>query len=123
MFIYFVKKLNNMKISIQENGTLTSITVVATFFCLWLAVFFERQVEDVLAYILILTFGILHGANDIALIQRATAPIGTRKGFVIVLLRYLVFVVMSALFFYFLPTWPCSYLFCSAVIILASNIG
>ncbi len=87
-----------------KNIDLGSFTIVATFFSLWLAIYFEETYENILAYLLILTFGILHGANDIKLLQKANKRISTKKGFLTTLIYYVLFVVGSGLLFLFIPT-------------------
>lgn len=82
---------------------LNSGMLVATFFSLWLAVYFEYAVEDTLAYILILSFGILHGANDIKLIQSTGKAEGKKYSYVRILLYYVVFVLTVAALFFFIP--------------------
>lgn len=49
-----------------------SVLIVVTVFALWFSVYFSEAVETVISYILILSFGILHGANDIELIRMTT---------------------------------------------------
>jgi Brp/Blh family beta-carotene 15,15'-monooxygenase len=85
-------------------GKLHSFIVVSTFFALWLAVFFGELVENILAYSLILTFGILHGANDLKLLQRSTHTNISGKGFATVLVYYILFVGTSLALFYFIPS-------------------
>ena len=90
----------------KEGGyfsNLNSAMLVATFFALWLAVYFEYAVEDTLAYILILSFGILHGANDIKLIQVTSLKENKRPKYLRILLYYVVFVVVVAGLFYLIP--------------------
>ncbi|MEQ5789926.1 Brp/Blh family beta-carotene 15,15'-dioxygenase [Muricauda sp. NFXS6] len=43
----------------------TSFLLVATFFGLWLSVYLPLEFELFLSYVLIISFGILHGANDV----------------------------------------------------------
>ncbi len=93
-----------MKKDRAENINLSSFIIVATFFSLWVAVFFEPAIEDFLAYFLILTFGILHGANDIKLLQKTNVVINTKIGFVTTLVYYILFVGTSILFFFYLPS-------------------
>ena len=69
----FVKILNRMKIEGDNFSKLQSGMLVATFFSLWLAVYFGNAIEEVFGYILILSFGILHGANHINLLQVTSA--------------------------------------------------
>ena len=90
----------------KEEGyfsNLNSAMLVATFFALWLAVYFEYAVEDTLAYILILSFGILHGANDIKLIQVTSLKDNKKPQYLRILLYYVVFVLVVAGLFYFIP--------------------
>ena len=90
----------------KEGGhfaNLNSAMLVATFFALWLAVYFEYTVEDTLAYILILSFGILHGANDIKLLQVTGQKENKQPKFVRILLYYAGFVLIVAGLFYLVP--------------------
>ena len=82
---------------------LNSAMLVATFFSLWLAVYFENNVENTLAYVLILSFGILHGANDIKLLQRSGKEEGKQYSFVRILVYYVMFVLAVAGLFFILP--------------------
>lgn len=76
--------------------------VPATFFCLWLTGTFAERMEQVFALVLIFTFGILHGANDIFILEHLNKR---RKGFGGrgLLLVYIGFVAVAALLFYVLP--------------------
>jgi len=82
---------------------LESFAIVATFFSLWLSVFFESYIEDVLAFILILTFGILHGSNAIKLLERSSTKMKTKKELMKASFYYAAFIIGSALLFYFMP--------------------
>ncbi len=82
---------------------LNSFIIVATFFALWLAVQFEEAVENIFAYVLILSFGILHGANDLKLIEHSDSAGFTGKRFLNTLFYYVLFVLGSAILFYFVP--------------------
>lgn len=64
MFNFIIILLNTLMI--MKNWIL-----VGTFFGLWLSTSFSSGVQSYLAYTLILTFGILHGANDINLILKS----------------------------------------------------
>ena len=92
-----------MKSEKENIGKLNSVMLVATFFSLWLAVYFENNVEDALAYILILSFGILHGANDIKLLQATSHPEKKSPGFLKILFYYVGFVLVVAGLFYLIP--------------------
>ena len=79
-----------------------SLALICTFFALWLTVFFEGAIESYFGYILIITIGILHGANDIKLIgfhNRKRKP----RNEMHVLIRYILVVALSTIFFVFLP--------------------
>ncbi len=80
---------------------LNNFSLVATFFSLWLAVFFEDVVEDIFAYLLIFTFGILHGANDLKLISHYRNAMSDSRRFSLTFLYYILFVAVCALLFYF----------------------
>ncbi len=77
--------------------------IVVTFFFLWVTVFFDVKVEALLGYFLIFTFGIFHGSNDLKLIQKSTSY---SKGsfFLRALGSYLAVVILTALFFSFIPS-------------------
>lgn len=90
----------------SEGGYFTNLNsakLVATFFALWFAVYFEHSVEDSLAYVLILSFGILHGANDIKLLQVAGNQEVKKKSLLRILMYYVVFVLVVAGLFYLIP--------------------
>lgn len=70
--------------------------VVATFFCLWLSTQFRPSIQDFLAYGLILTFGILHGANDIFL-ARKLGP--NKDSFTKILIPYIIVIGIVSLVF------------------------
>lgn len=79
-----------------------SILIVITFFSLWISVYFSTAVENFLAYFLILSFGIFHGANDLRLIERKQL---NYKGVVFtkVLSTYLLFIGLTASIFFLFP--------------------
>lgn len=79
-----------------------SFTIVTTFFTLWLAVSFEEQTEDFMAYLLIFSFGILHGANDIKLVQSLHKD-QKRLTFFKTLLYYVLVVSLGVILFYYVP--------------------
>lgn len=101
MFNFYIKKLNILKNKELFYANLTNASLIGTFFSLWLAVFFEDDMENIFAYFLILTFGIVHGANDLKLIQ----GIGIFKkiNFLKILSYYIAFILLSSAFFYFIP--------------------
>ena len=82
---------------------LRNAMMVATFFFLWLAIFFGESVEETLAFTLIFSFGILHGANDLEILRRKGLPNSKGTSGWKMLLAYIGFVLVSALLFYFMP--------------------
>lgn len=97
----------NLSIIMKERAlffnNLRSFTLIATFFSLWFAVYFQDNVEDFFAYFLILSLGILHGANDIKLIEKTSKTV-QKKRFYKILILYLLIISISIILFYFLPT-------------------
>ena len=96
--------MNKVKNRIAYFAKLESVIVVSTFFSLWLAVIFEDALEYIVAYLFILSFGILHGANDLNLILKNTKNTGTSKNYLKVLLYYVLFVLASIGLFYLIPS-------------------
>ncbi|MFS4445040.1 Brp/Blh family beta-carotene 15,15'-dioxygenase [Maribacter sp. 2307UL18-2] len=82
---------------------MSNFMVVTTFFSLWLAVQFEEFIENIFAYVLILSLGIIHGANDLKLIQHSNSSRSTKISYVRTLTYYILFVLGSALLFYYVP--------------------
>jgi Brp/Blh family beta-carotene 15,15'-monooxygenase len=52
-----------------KNYNHENITLYFTFFLLWVSIQFGEVVEDFLAYIMVITLGILHGANDLLILS------------------------------------------------------
>lgn len=77
------------------------ISIIVSFFCLWLTSFLNIQHEIVLGFLLILSFGILHGSNDIYLISKVKSS--RTASYVRVLVFYILFVLIGLILFYFLP--------------------
>lgn len=82
---------------------LRNAMLVSTFFFLWLAVYFSHAVEEVLAFFLIFSFGILHGANDLEILRRRRTAGRSAHANAKLLLAYIGFVLASALLFSLLP--------------------
>ena len=79
-----------------------SFLIVASFLGLWLKSFFNENTQTYVGFILIFSFGILHGANDLLLIGRTQSiekVIYTTK----ILLYYCIVVILGAALFYFIP--------------------
>ncbi|MEM9078389.1 MAG: Brp/Blh family beta-carotene 15,15'-dioxygenase [Bacteroidota bacterium] len=80
---------------------LKSGMIVTTVFFLWFSVFFDEYVETTMAYVLIMSFGVLHGANDIRLIQSESSNSSKPTFLKTVVVYVLVVAGILALFFVF----------------------
>lgn len=79
-----------------------NIAIIASFFGLWINSYFPNQLEIIIGFVLILSFGILHGANDIALILNVNSSKKTAN-FYKILIYYVFIVLGGALLFTILP--------------------
>ena len=87
-----------------QNFEIRNLLIPATFLCLWITGFFGDAVEQVLALVLIFSFGILHGSNDLYLIHRLQlGSLPERNALILVL--YVCFVLLMALLFYLWPVF------------------
>jgi len=88
--------------NISSNNDFNAVLIVSSFFALWLSAQISPVIESNIAYIMILTVGILHGSNDIMLINhtlKSNSNISSLTIFVV----YVLMVSLVAVFFYFLP--------------------
>lgn len=101
MFKKIIKKLNKiyfLYVYIMKN---TIVRLVFTVFLMWLTIQIDPTYENYIAYFLIFTVGILHGANDISLISYLSKDSTTNTW---KLLMFYVFVIISMSFaFYLFP--------------------
>lgn len=80
----------------------TNFSIVASFLGLWINSFIEEQTQIIIGFFLIFTFGILHGANDLQLIDKTLSKFKVNS-FHKILLYYISMVVFGALLFLFIP--------------------
>mgnify|MGYP005844586413 CR=1 FL=1 len=80
----------------------TNFSIVASFIGLWINSFFNELTQIIIGFTLIFTFGILHGANDLLLIQKSN-PAKAKMKFTTLLIYYVMVVLLGALLFFFLP--------------------
>lgn len=71
--------------------------IFSTFLLLWFSVFFEDIVEDFVAFGLIFTVGILHGANDIFILSKNDKLFNKTVKHLII---YLFIIAVSVVFFF-----------------------
>lgn len=76
--------------------------IIVSFFALWINVNFSPNYQQVIGFVVIFLFGILHGANDLALFQKISA---TKKSISLkkLTLYYIGIVIFGALLFYSIP--------------------
>tara|TARA_B100000963_G_scaffold143275_1_gene124842 strand:+ start:125762 stop:126649 length:888 start_codon:yes stop_codon:yes gene_type:complete len=78
--------------------------VLITIFFIVFSPFFSENIQNYIALILIFTIGILHGSNDLKLIQKKTKNF-TKKYFFVVLFFYVLVVIIGILIFFIYPTF------------------
>ena len=79
-----------------------NFAIILSFIGLWINSFFESNFQLLVGFLLIFSFGILHGANDLALIKN----VNTEKKslyFTKILFYYVCIVLFGALLFYLIP--------------------
>ena len=79
-----------------------NFAIVASFFCLWLDSLLSNDAQIIVGFILILTFGILHGANDLLLIKKIDYN-KEQISFQKTLLYYIILVGLGSLLFWIIP--------------------
>ena len=80
-----------------------SSSIVASFLGLWLTSFLEERSQIMVGIILILTFGIIHGANDIVIINKINTNnriLNSSK----MIFYYVLIVFISSILFFFIPS-------------------
>ncbi|MBC5833774.1 beta-carotene 15,15'-dioxygenase, Brp/Blh family [Flavobacterium sp. F372] len=79
-----------------------SIAIVLSFLGLWITSFFSNDLQVGIGFVLILSFGILHGANDI-LISKSIMNRKNQLSKMKIIYLYITVVIFGAVLFYFLP--------------------
>lgn len=79
-----------------------NFAIVASFFCLWLDSLLSNNAQIIVGFILILTFGILHGANDLLLIKKIDYN-KEQISFQKTLVYYIIVVGLGSLLFWIIP--------------------
>lgn len=80
----------------------SNFAIVASFFSLWLVSFISNTTQLILGFILILTFGILHGANDLLLIKNIDSN-EKQMSISTILTYYIIVVALGAIMFWIIP--------------------
>lgn len=80
----------------------SNFAIVVSFFGLWLDSFISNSAQIIVGFAFILTFGILHGANDLLLIRNIDSN-KEQLSILKLLLYYLIVVGFGALLFWIIP--------------------
>lgn len=80
----------------------SNIAIVASFFGLWMDSYFSTKLQIMSGFFLIFTFGILHGANDLLIINKINVE-KTANSKLKILGYYVVVVLTGLLLFYSIP--------------------
>ena len=78
-----------------------SFSIVSSFMGLWITSLLPEAFELFLGFILIFTFGMVHGSNDIMIVDKLSKK--TNSTFFKILSTYLIVVSAAILIFYFIP--------------------
>ena len=81
----------------------SNIAIVASFLGLWIDSFFNHKSQIFVCFLLIFTFGILHGANDLQLIDKIDVLKDKKNSTLRILIYYIMFVLLGILSFYIFP--------------------
>jgi Brp/Blh family beta-carotene 15,15'-monooxygenase len=76
------------------------LSILLSFIGLWLIPFLKNEVQIFIGFVLIFSFGIIHGANDLLLIRRINNSSSSYSG---VLLNYISVILLASLLFSFVP--------------------
>jgi Brp/Blh family beta-carotene 15,15'-monooxygenase len=80
----------------------TNTATVVSFFALWLVSFFSANYQIIAGFVLILTFGILHGSNDLGLLDKITTG-NNNTSKLRVTIYYVLFILIGFVLFYLIP--------------------
>lgn len=80
----------------------SNISIVVSFLGLWIDSFFSDRIQIFIGFLLIFSFGILHGANDLLLIENITSK-KQAIPFTKIVSYYVLVVLLGAFLFYAIP--------------------
>ena len=96
------KIFNSSMLKSHFFGTFNSkLILISTFCCLILSYTVNENVQNILIFTGILSFGIIHGANDVILLSKNLDK--TNLNTIKLILVYSLMVILSAVFFYVFP--------------------
>lgn len=76
-----------------------SFSILSSFVGLWISNHLPKSVELILGFLLIFTFGMIHGSNDIVVVRELNSKLKINK----ILFTYLLVVSIAVLIFYLFP--------------------
>jgi Brp/Blh family beta-carotene 15,15'-monooxygenase len=77
--------------------------IVLSFLGLWINTNFSYEYQQIIGFVVIFLFGILHGSNDLALIKKIDSE-KSKKSFKKILIYYISVVIIGVVLFYSIPT-------------------
>lgn len=105
MFNLFLLFLNNIYFTMSK---IANLSILSSFLALWLTSFMKNETQVFVGFILILSFGIVHGANDLLLIRKINEE--NSMTYWKILTYYITIVLIAVLLFSFIP-WLAMLLF------------
>jgi Brp/Blh family beta-carotene 15,15'-monooxygenase len=78
------------------------ISIITSFLGLWIDSFFSNKIQLIIGFILIFSFGILHGANDLLLIKKINNE-KSNNSYLQIITYYCMIIATSIALFYFIP--------------------
>jgi len=109
MFFFIIFRQNNN----FEMGKTFKISIIASFFSLWISNLIKNEYQIYVGFFLILFFGIIHGANDIVLLNNINA--NKKNNFISTLVKYVLVILVFTFVFILNP------LFALAIFIVLSS--
>jgi Brp/Blh family beta-carotene 15,15'-monooxygenase len=80
----------------------SKIPIICSFVGLWVDSFFSNKIQLLIGFFFIFSFGILHGANDLLLIQKINGE-KSYKSFLKIITYYCIIIAIGIGLFYFIP--------------------
>lgn len=107
MFNFFKKNINKVK-KVSNFDSMKFILhtdyqdfmIIVTFFLFWISIQFGQVIEDTIAYVFVLSLGIIHGANDLNILQKKQLK---KTNFIKSLSLYLSLILLCVLTYWIHP--------------------
>ncbi|MCR9183741.1 MAG: Brp/Blh family beta-carotene 15,15'-dioxygenase, partial [Flavobacteriaceae bacterium] len=78
----------------------TNYLILITFFCFWITGFLYENIHQIIGLFLILTIGIVHGANDILILKKINPK---NFNWFYITFKYVFYILFFGLMYYFFP--------------------